>query len=52
MKRQDFFEKYQINENVLRDTGLVWSELIGITSEFEKAKDNMYTPRFSKTKTG
>ena len=41
MNSQEFFEKYQINENVLRDTGLVWNELIEIKSDFEKARDKL-----------
>jgi hypothetical protein len=31
VEEQDFFEKYQIQENFLRDTGLIWGELIGIS---------------------
>jgi putative GTP pyrophosphokinase len=41
MKRQDFFKKYQINENVLRETGLVWNELIEIQNDFEKTRDKL-----------
>ena len=41
MNSQEFFEKYQINENVLRDTGLVWNELIEIKNDFEKARDKL-----------
>lgn len=41
MKRQQFFEKYQIHEHALRDNGLVWSELIDIKIDFEKARDKL-----------
>ena len=41
MKKQELLKKYGINENVLRDTGLVWNELIKIKNEFEKARDKL-----------
>ena len=41
MERQEFFAKYQFDENILIDSGLVWNELNGIKSDFEKKRGNL-----------
>jgi len=41
MEKQEFFAKDQFTENILIDAGLVWNELIGIKSDFEKKRKNL-----------
>ena len=41
MEKKEFFEKYRINENILPNTGLAWSELIGIKEAFEKTRQTL-----------
>jgi len=38
MEKQQFFEKYRITEEMLREAGLVWSELLEIMNDFEKTR--------------
>ncbi len=41
MNRQEFFEKYQVNEKILLDSGLEWEQLAAIKNNFEKIRKDL-----------